>query len=115
MLKNGTRSIEDENFDPKPVVKLFTPDGLDPDHEDRAFGLCDLGMGSPELGYVLISELASVRGPLGLAIERDKWFTADYPLSVYAQAARVHQGVTEDAKALAQAKAVLDDRKRRSA
>ncbi|MEA2079594.1 MAG: DUF2958 domain-containing protein, partial [Pseudomonadota bacterium] len=57
MLKNGNCSIEDETIDPKPVVKLFTPDGsatwllteLDPDDNDIAFGLCDLGMGSPEL------------------------------------------------------------------
>ena len=41
----------------------------------RMFGLCDLGMGYPELGYVMLSELASVRGPLGLGIERDICFT----------------------------------------
>src|SRR5450755_4554581 len=47
-------------IDHKPVVKLFTPDGaatwllteIDPDDPDRAFGLCDLGFGCPELGYV---------------------------------------------------------------
>jgi Protein of unknown function (DUF2958) len=33
------------------------------------FGLCDLGF--PELGYVSLNELESVRGPLGLGIERD--------------------------------------------
>ena len=41
----------------------------------RMFGLCDLGMGYPELGYVMLSELASVGGPLGLGIERDIYFT----------------------------------------
>ena len=53
-----------------PVVKLFTPDAactwllteLDPEDPDIAFGLCDLGMGCPELGSVRISELESVRG-----------------------------------------------------
>lgn len=62
-----------------PVVKLFTPDAnctwllseLDPDEPDIAFGLCDLGMGCPELGSVRISELESVRGALGLPVERD--------------------------------------------
>ena len=47
-----------------PVVKLFTPDAqctwllieLDPEDLDIAFGLCDLGMGCPELGYLSISE-----------------------------------------------------------
>src|SRR6202051_2856997 len=51
-------------LDFKPVVKLFTPDAqctwllpeLDPDHE-LAFGLCDLGMGEPEIGYVSLTEL----------------------------------------------------------
>ena len=46
-----------------PVVKLFTPDAgctwllteIDPDDEDIAFGLCDLGMGYPELGNVSLA------------------------------------------------------------
>lgn len=53
-----------------PVVKLFTPDAactwllteLDSDDPDIAFGLCDLGLGCPELGCVRISELETVRG-----------------------------------------------------
>ena len=39
------------------------------------FGLCDLGFGFPELGYVSMDELQSVKGPLGLGIERDKYWT----------------------------------------
>ena len=35
------------------------------------FGMCDLGMGSPELGYVTLAELESIRLPMGLGIERD--------------------------------------------
>jgi len=99
MLKNGIRQTEDESFDPKPVVKFFTPDGsatwllteLDPEDNDIAFGLCDLGMGSPELGSVRISEITAARGPLGLPIERDLHFTADKPLSAYAEQARTDQ------------------------
>ena len=79
-----------------PVVKLFTPDAqctwllseLDPDEPDIAFGLCDLGMGTPELGSVSMSELASVRGLLGLPIERDKYFVATKTISAYAAEAR---------------------------
>jgi hypothetical protein len=60
-------------LDFKPVVKLFTPDAqctwllteLDPDG-GLAFGLCDLGLGCPELGYVSLAELSTVRGKLGL-------------------------------------------------
>lgn len=75
-----------------PVVKLFTPDAgctwllteLDPDDPDIAFGLCDLGMGCPELGTVRISELESVRGPLNLGIERDPHFSPTKTISTYA-------------------------------
>jgi hypothetical protein len=60
---------------------------LDPDHE-LAFGLCDLGMGEPELGYVSLTELRTVRGKLGLPIERDLQFDADKTLAAYADEAR---------------------------
>jgi Protein of unknown function (DUF2958) len=58
--------------------------------DDIAFGLCDLGMGSPELGYVSMHELRDLRGPLGLPIERDMHFDADKTLSAYAEEARSH-------------------------
>ena len=93
---NGERSAAGEEIDPRPVVKFFTPDGgatwllteLDPSDPDRAFGLCDLGLGCAELGYVSLAELAAVRGRLGLPIERDLHFVADQSLSAYADAAR---------------------------
>lgn len=96
-----------------PVVKLFTPDAgctwllteLDPEDPDISFGLCDLGMGSPELGSVRISELESVRGKLGLPVERDRYFTASHTLSVYARAAWNAAAITEDETALTQAAA----------
>ena len=95
MLANGRASVASPDTDHPPVVKLFTPDGactwllseLDPDDNDIAFGLCDLGMGFPELGSVRISELESVRGKLGLPVERDLHFKADRPMSAYADAA----------------------------
>ncbi len=73
-------------IDFEPVVKLFTPDGnatwllteLAPNGY-LAFGLCDLGLGEPELGYVSLHELAAARGSLGLAVERDLYFTASRP------------------------------------
>jgi len=98
-----------------PVVKFFTPDAgctwllteLDPEEPDIAFGLCDLGMGCPELGMVRISELESVRGSLGLPVERDRHFAGLHMLSVYARAAWVATAITENPKALAQAAADL--------
>jgi hypothetical protein len=94
LIANGKASAikEQDHF---PVVKLFTPDGgatwllseIRADDPDTAFGLCDLGMGSPELGYVSLSEMQGVRGKLGLPIERDLWFKADKPLTAYASEA----------------------------
>ena len=81
----------------QPVVKLFTPDAgatwllteLNPADEVTAFGLCDLGLGEPELGYVSLTELKTVRGRLGLPVERDLHFKADKTLSQYAEEARI--------------------------
>ncbi len=85
-----------------PVVKLFTPDAgatwllteIDPGDEDMAFGLCDLGLGCPEIGYVSLSELATVRGKLGLPVARDCHFKADKLLSAYATAAHATGSIT---------------------
>jgi hypothetical protein len=84
----------DDALDFKPVVKLFTPDAqctwllTELDSDDLSFGLCDLGMGEPELGYVSLVELQSVRGKLGLPVERDLHFEADKSISAYAEEAR---------------------------
>ncbi len=94
---NAAHVARDGNTeDLKPVVKLFAPWGaatwllteLDPDDHDLAFGLCDLGLGCPEIGSVRISEIESVTGPGGLRIERDDFFHATDPLSRYAAEAR---------------------------
>jgi hypothetical protein len=116
LLRNGRiRLSADANGEPDidfiPVVKLFTPDAactwilseLDPEDPDIAFGLCDLGMGSPELGSVLISEIESVRGKLGLPVERDLYFAPHHTLSVYARAAWSAAAITESETALRQA------------
>ena len=99
LLANGRQQAAvrgtDAEIDFFPVVKLFTPDAgatwliteIDPDEPDLAFGLCDLGLGFPELGSVSLSELASVRGRLGLPVERDLHFVAKKPLSAYAEEA----------------------------
>lgn len=68
-------------MDDKPVIKLFNPFGAatwwlsEYNPEDRCFfGLCDLGMGYPEMGYVSRDELEAIRGPAGLRIERDMYW-----------------------------------------
>lgn len=97
LLANGQRSIKNEKFDPHPVVKLFTPNAgatwllteIDLEDQDRAFGLCDLGRGFPELGYVSLQELESLRGRWGLPIEQDLYFRGAKAISAYAREARL--------------------------
>ena len=52
------------------------------------FGLADLGFGCPELGVFSLSEMASVRLPFGMGIERDLSFESTYPISTWAEWAR---------------------------
>jgi hypothetical protein len=101
LLLNGEAYNADPDFDPKPLVKLFNPVGsatwliasVDPDNPDLAFGLCDLGMGCPELGSVSIEELSNIKGPLNLGIERDIHWQANKTLGEYATEARQHQHI----------------------
>ena len=106
LLRNGKLRQQREQEDKPeadfwPVVKLFTPEAgctwllteIDPDDPDIAFGLCDLGLGHPELGSVSLSELEAVRGQPNLAVERDLYFTATKTLSAYADEARAHGAI----------------------
>lgn len=93
LLANGRESLQNPDFDPASVVKLFTPDAgatwllteIYPDDHDHAFGFCDLGLGEPELGWISLQELAIVRGRLGLPIKRDLHFRAEKRLGAYAR------------------------------
>jgi hypothetical protein len=105
LLKNGEEQRKarerGESIDFPPVVKLFTPDAqatwllseLYPADPDVAFGLCDFGMGFPELGDVRISELKEIRGPFHLPVERDLYFAAKKTLSEYAREAHAAQRI----------------------
>jgi hypothetical protein len=94
LLANGEHR-DGIDRDPVPVVKFFNPCGaatwlateLDADG-DILFGLADLGFGCPELGSFSLAELASVRLPFGLRIERDLHFSTAHRLSEWAEAAR---------------------------
>jgi len=109
LIKNGLPENRDQ--DHPPVVKLFlTGSGAtwllsEIDNEDHniAFGLCDLGMGFPELGSVYLPEILEVRSRYGFSVERDLFFEGEYPLTVYADAARVHDCITTDKTLLMQA------------
>ena len=103
LRKNGEAQAERDgaNVEAKPVVKFFTPDAqatwliteVDPDDPDRLFGLCDLGLGFPELGYVSLHELQTIRGRFGLHVERDKCFTPTKTLLEYAAEARAKERI----------------------
>ena len=74
-----------DQVDPIAQVKFFNPCGIgtwfatefDPD-TGIFFGKADLGF--PELGSFSLQELEGYKGPLGLGIERDLYFTPK-PLS----------------------------------
>lgn len=81
--------------DPVPVLKLFNPVGAATwlatelyEDGDTLFGLADLGFGCPEPGAFSLSDIACVRLPFGLVIERDLAFASDSPLSLWADTAR---------------------------
>jgi len=92
LIKNG--SDQNPEKDHRPEVMLFMTNTnwvwllseLDPNNPDIAFGLCDLGVGCPELGYVSISELKEAQCSLSY-LERNSSFKGSFPISVYANAA----------------------------
>lgn len=84
-----------ERFDPAPILKFFNPLGAGTwlatelyADDDTLFGLADLGFGCPELGTFSLAEIASVRLPFGMGIERDIVFSSPHPLSLWADTAR---------------------------
>ena len=82
LLANGRQ----RDVDHVPVVKFFNPVGigtwlateLDQDR-DTCFGIADLGV--PELGTFSLEELATLELPFGMCIERDVFFTGEFPIS----------------------------------
>lgn len=97
----------DQRGDPVPVVKFFNPLGAGTwlateiaEDGDALFGIADLGFGCPELGSFSLSELAGLRLPFGLRIERDSMFETNTPLSVWLDIAR-------DAASLSKAEAII--------
>jgi hypothetical protein len=108
LLANGRR----RGLDHVPVVKFFNPLGigtwlateLDEDG-DTLFGLADLGY--PELGSFSLAEMQELELPLGMGIEREILFEGEFPLSVYAQAARTAGRIAIDERSLFVAAAAL--------
>jgi hypothetical protein len=103
LLANGKARATAPNFDPMPVVRLFTPDAhaiwllaaLDPVDGDTAWGLCDVGIGMPELGTVRLSDLAFIVGPLNRPILRDRYFQPARTLSEYTRQAQLNGSILD--------------------
>jgi hypothetical protein len=87
----------------KPVMKLFAGGSatwllseLDP-MTGIAYGLCDLGMGYPEIGYVSLQEMCDLwRKDLRSAIyavQRDLYWEPSRTLAEYAKDARIHGSI----------------------
>jgi Protein of unknown function (DUF2958) len=103
LLANGGARSEEQAIDPLPVVKLFTPDAhaiwllteLDPADGDTAFGLCDLGLCTPALGTVRLSDLETIRGPRNLSVQRDLHFTPRFTLSEYTRRAQADGSIND--------------------
>jgi hypothetical protein len=94
LVANARTSAERPGHDPVPIVKLFSPIGpatwlaTELHDGDALFGLADLGFGCPELGYFSLAEIAGLRLPFGLGIERDLTFLTPHALSVWADISR---------------------------
>lgn len=103
LLANGHARAVAPDFDPTPVAKLFTPDThaiwllatLDPADGDTAWGLCDVGIGMPELGTIRLSDLASIVGPLNRPVLRDRYFQPARTLSEYTRLAKLNGSILD--------------------
>ncbi|KIL06300.1 lipoprotein [Stutzerimonas stutzeri] len=103
LLAHGQARADGHAIDPLPVVRLFTPDAhatwllaaLDPADGDTAWGVCDVGIGMPELGTIKLSDLASIVGPRKQPVMRDRYFQAVRPLSEYLRLMQENGGIVD--------------------
>ena len=86
----------------KPYLKLFGGSSatwlISEYNKDEGmyFGLCDLGLGTPELGYVSKDEIEALRcPPFGLPVERDRFFEPKKTLTEYATDARTKGSIVD--------------------
>ena len=80
LFKDYPLYSQEHEKDPLVIAKLFDPTGsaswflleYDP-VEKLAFGYVT-GMTADELGYISLTEMESIKGPLGIGIEQDMYF-----------------------------------------
>ena len=80
LFKDYPLYSQEHEKDPKVIAKLFDPCGsaswflLEYDPVQRlAFGYVQ-GLAEDELGYISLTEMESIKGPLGIGIEQDLYF-----------------------------------------
>ncbi len=63
-------------FNPAGAQTWFIVSGEEEEGDWRLYGWCELGFGPgcDELGYVMLSELQSIKGVWGIGIERDRYY-----------------------------------------
>lgn len=99
-LRENSKHCHKQGHDPQPVVHLYLPGSSHQwlltelhTHDDVAFGLCDLGAGFPELGYVDLREVLAAAWSVDVEPRCNLAFRPVAPLSVYAEQARRAQRI----------------------
>lgn len=99
-LRANSKHCHKQGHDPQPVVHLYLPGSSHQwlltelhTHDDVAFGLCDLGAGFPELGYVDLREVLAAAASVNAELRCNLAFRAIAPLSEYAEQARRAQRI----------------------
>jgi hypothetical protein len=90
LIANSIAALKgDKNL--TPAVKLYTPDDcrtwlltqISLDDANAAYGLIDLGDGSPTLDRIDLAELTAFRGPKGSPVTQDTHFCATQTIVEY--------------------------------
>ena len=99
-LRENSKHCHKQGHDPQPVVHLYLPGSSHQwlltelhTHDDVAFGLCDLGAGFPELGYVDLREVLAAAASVNAELRCNLAFRPVAPLSEYAEQARRAQRI----------------------
>lgn len=88
-------------FDPYPLVKLYTPGGkgvwllaaLDPKGSEYAYGLCDSGRGYPYENFMPLKLIEHELLLKGLHMVCDPHFVGSKPLSAYTADAKTRRRI----------------------
>lgn len=100
LVKNGEDPNPDKDHIPVARLKLIGNGAswlvceLNPDDEDTAYGLCDLGHGYAELRSFKISAIETIAEEMEKSLlKRDESFKGQFPISVYFRAACYYFGI----------------------